>query len=166
MRVKRIYVYLHGGSLYCPFCGKKIDLEYYEEEPCKRVGSCKHVVFIARRLIDELPYFADELLYQISEMLDREPWRGDDILFTYISDKYREVYERVYGKPPTCTQEDYLERGSIKIKDAVNLLKTRFWSSSDIILFKVRFVVPSSGHGPGPSYVDFIALIKDGYIIT
>jgi len=161
MRVKRVYVYLYGGSLYCPFCGKEIDLKYYEEELCKHIELCEHVVFIARRLIDEMPYLVDELL----EMFDREPWRGDDLLFTYVSDKYREVYERVYGKPPTCTQEDYVKRGSIKIKDAVNLLKSRFWSNSDIILFKVRFVVPSSGHGPGPEYVAFIALIKDGYII-
>jgi hypothetical protein len=158
MRVKRINVHLYGESLYCPFCGRKID--YEEREPCEQVELCEHVVFIARRLVDELEFFEDELL----EMLDREPWRGDDLLFTYISDKYRKVYERVYGKPPACTQEDYVKRGSIKIKDAVNLLKSSFWSISDIILFKALVRIPSSGHGPGPEYVDFIALLKDGYI--
>jgi hypothetical protein len=171
MRVKRINVYLYSPlygdeSLYCPFCGKEIDLRrYFKEEPCEHVELCEHVVFIARRLSVELEYYVDELLAQrLLEMLEREPWRGDDLLFVYISDKYREVYERVYGKPPTCTQEDYVERGSIKIEDAINLLKkSSFWSKSDIILFKVLVRVPSSGHGPGYEYVEFIALLKEGF---
>jgi hypothetical protein len=150
MRVKRInvYLYLHGDeSLYCPFCGRKIDYR----EPCE------HVVFIARRLIDELEYYVDEL----PEMLEREPWRGDDLLFAYISDKFREVYERVYGKLPAFDQVDYVKRGSIKIKDAVNLLKSSFRSESDIILFEVLVDIPSSGHGPGSEHVVFIALLKE-----
>ncbi len=145
MRVKRINVYLYGGSLYCPFCGREIDYE----EPCE------HVVFIARRLSDELEYYVDEL----PEMLDREPWRGDDLLFTYVSDKFREVYERVYGKPPAFYQEDYVERGSIKIEDAVNLLESSFQSKSDIILFEV--LVREPPQALIPEYVEFIALLKE-----
>jgi hypothetical protein len=66
MGVKRINVYLHllrDKSLYCPFCGRKIDLEYFKEEPCK------HVLFIAHKLGDLPEYFVDEL----PEMLEREP---------------------------------------------------------------------------------------------
>jgi hypothetical protein len=148
MSVKRINVYLFGDeSLYCPFCGRKIDYG----EPCE------HVVFIARRLRDELEYYVDELL----EMLEREPSRGNDLLFTYISDKYRGVYERACGKPPALDQEGYVERGSIKIEDAVNLLESSVRSKSDIILFEVFVRVPSSGCGPGHDYVDFIALLKE-----
>jgi hypothetical protein len=150
MSVKRINVYLFGDeSLYCPFCGREIDYG----EPCK------HVVFIARRLRDELEYYVDEL----PEMLEREPSRGDELLFTYISDKYRGIYERVYRKPPTRTQEDYVERGSIKIEDAVNLLETSVRSKSDIILFEVLMRVPPSSHGPGYEYVNFIVLLKEGF---
>jgi hypothetical protein len=154
MGVKRINVYLHllrDKSLYCPFCGRKIDLEYFKEEPCK------HVLFIAHRLGDLPEYFVDEL----PEMLKREPSRGDDLLFIYINDKYKEVYKRVYGKPPAFDEEDYVERGSIKIKDAINLLKSSFRSKSDIILFKALVRVPSSGHGPGSEHVEFIALLKE-----
>jgi hypothetical protein len=152
MRVKRINVYLfRDESLYCPFCGRKIDLEYYEEKPCE------HVVFMAHRLGDLPEYIVDEL----SEMLEREPWRKDDLLFIYASNKFREVYERVYGKPPAFNEGDYVERGSIKIEDAVNLLKSSFRSKSDIIMFEVLVRVPSSGHGPGYEYVDFIALLKE-----
>jgi len=148
MSVKRINVYLlRDENLYCTFCGRKIDYG----EPCE------HVAFIARRLRDELEYYVDEL----PEMLEREPSRSDDLLFTYISDKYREVYERVYGKPPAFDQEGYVERGSIKIEDAINLLKSSFRSKSDIILFEVLVRVPSSGHGPGSEHVEFIALLKE-----
>jgi hypothetical protein len=108
-------------------------------------------------LRDELEYYVDELL----EMLEREPSRRDDLLFTYISNKFREVYERVYGKSPAFDQEDYVERGSIKIEDAVNLLESSFRSKTDIILFEVFVRVPSSGCGPGHDYVDFIALLKE-----
>jgi hypothetical protein len=72
------------------------------------------------------------------------------------------VYERVYGKPPAFYQEDYVERGSIKIEDAVNLLESSFQSKSDIILFEALVRVPSSGCGPGYDYVAFIALLKEG----
>jgi hypothetical protein len=151
MSVKRINVYLfrgfRGENLYCPFCGREINYE----------KPCEHVVFIARRLRDELEYYAEGLL----EMLEREPSRSDDLLFTYISDKYREVYERVYGKPPAFDQEDYVERGSIKIEDAINLLESSFRSKSDIVLFEVLVHVPSSGCGPGHDYVAFIALLKE-----
>jgi hypothetical protein len=151
MSVKRINVYLFKGfreeNLYCPFCGREID--YWEP--------CEHVVFIARRLRDLPEYFVAELL----EMLEREPWRGDDLIFIYINNKYKEVYERVYGKSPAFDEEDYVERGSIKIEDAVSLLESSFRSKSDIILFEVLTYVPSSGHGPGSEYVDFIALLKE-----
>ena len=150
MGVKRINVYLHllrDKSLYCPFCGKEIDYR----EPCE------HVVFIAYRVGDLPEYFVDEL----PEMLEREPSRGDDLLFAYTSDKFREVYERVYGKPPAFDEEDYVERGSIKIRDAINLLKSSFRSKSDIILFEVLVRIPSSGHGPGSEHVEFIALLKE-----
>jgi hypothetical protein len=150
MRVKRInvYLYLYGDeSLYCPFYGRKIDYE----EPCK------HVVFIAHRLGDLPEYFVDEL----PEMLEREPSRGDDLLFIYANNKFREVYERVYGKPPAFDEEDYVERGSIKIKDAVNLLENNSRSKSDIILFEALVRIPSSGHGPGSEHVEFIALLKE-----
>jgi len=145
MSVKRINVYLYGGSLYCPFCGREIDYE----EPCE------HVIFIAHRLDDELEYYVDEL----PEMLEREPSRGDDLLFTYVSDKFREVYERVYGKSPAFDQEDYVERGSIKIEDAVNLLESSFRSKSDIILFEI--LVREPPQALIPEYVEFIALLKE-----
>jgi hypothetical protein len=41
------------------------------------------------------------------------------------------------------------------------LKKSSFWSKSDIILFKVLVRVPSSSHGPGYEYVEFIALLKE-----
>jgi hypothetical protein len=151
MRVKRINVYLfRDESLYCPFCGRKINYLSEKEQ-------CEHVVFIAYRLRDEPEYYVDEL----PEMLEREPWRGDDLLFIYASNKFREVYERVYGKPPAFDEEGYVERGSIKIEDAVNLLESNVRSNSDIILFEVLVDIPSSGCGPGSEYVVFIALLKE-----
>jgi hypothetical protein len=147
--VKRIHVYLLGDEcLYCPFCGREINYE----EPCK------HVVFIATRLRDE-PEYIPEL-----PDLEREPWRGDELLFTYTSSRYREIYERVYGKLPAYTQEDYVERGSIKIEDAVKLLESNVQSKSDIILFEVLTRARWGGcGGPMYEYVEFIALLKEGF---
>lgn len=151
MSVKRIHVYLFGDeSLYCPFCGREINYE----EPCK------HVVFIATRLGDEPEYY----VFEIPEMLEKEPWRGDELLFAYTSSRYREIYERVYGKPPARTQEDYVERGSIKIEDAVRLLESNVQSKSDIILFEVLTRARLGGcGGPMYEYVEFIALLKEGF---
>jgi hypothetical protein len=145
MSVKRINVYLFGGSLYCPFCGREIN---YEE-------SCEHVIFIACKLGDLPEYYVDELV----EMLEREPSRGNDLLFIYASNKFREVYERVYGKSPAFDQIEYVERGSIKIEDAVNLLESSFRSKSDIILFEV--LVREPPQALMDEYVEFIALLKE-----
>jgi hypothetical protein len=147
MSVKHVNVYLFGNeNLYCPFCGREINYE-----------PCEHVVFIATKLKDELDYFVCEL----PEMFEREPWRGDELLFTYTSSRYREMYERAYKKPPTYTQEDYVKRGSVKIEDAVKLLENNVQSKSDIILFEVLRRVPPCGHGPGVEHVEFIVLLKD-----
>jgi hypothetical protein len=149
--VKRIHVYLLGDErLYCPFCGREINYE----EPCK------YVVFIATRLRDEPEYYVFEIL----EMLEKEPWRGDELLFTYTSSRHRGLYERVYGKLPAYTQEDYVERGSIKIEDAVKLLESNVQSKSDIILFEVLTRARWGGYGgPMYEYVEFIALLKEGF---
>jgi hypothetical protein len=106
-------------------------------------------------VVGELKSYVDKLL----ETLKREPSRGDDLLFTYISNEFREVYERVYGKPPSLTPKDYVERGSIKIEDATNLLEGSFRSESDIILFEVSKYVLS--FDVLSKYVNFIALLKE-----
>jgi hypothetical protein len=160
MGVKRINVYLVADeSLYCPFCGRKIDYLSEEEQ-------CKHVVFTARRVRDEPVYYVDEL----PEILEREPSRGNELLFIYTSNKYREVYEHAYKKPPAYDQEDYVKRGSIKIEDAVKLLESNVQSESDIILFEVLVYVPFEVlvYVPflGHEYVVFITLLKEGFNIT
>jgi ribosomal protein L20A (L18A) len=71
-------------------------------------------------LRDELEYYVDGL----PEILEREPSRGDELLFAYTSSRYREIYEHVYKKPSARTQGDYVERGSIKIEDVVKLLES------------------------------------------
>jgi len=98
-------------------------------------------------LRDELEYYVDEL----PEILEREPSRCDELLLAYTSSRYREIYEHVYKKSSARTQEDYIERGSIKIEDVVKLLESNVRSKSDIILFEVLVRVSSSGHGPAMS---------------